>query len=101
MANELHWTERIADAVEKNVRETRGAGTAIVCQSGISPSGPIHLGNMREIISVHLVAEELRARGWAVTHIHSWDDFDRLRKIPSDAPQEMAQYIGTPLSDVP
>jgi lysyl-tRNA synthetase class 1 len=101
MAKELHWTERIADTVEKNVRETRGAGTAIVCQSGISPSGPIHLGNMREIISVHLVAEELRARGWAVTHIHSWDDFDRLRKIPSDAPQEMAQYIGTPLSDVP
>jgi lysyl-tRNA synthetase class 1 len=101
MANELHWTERIADAVEKNVRETRGAGAPIVCQSGISPSGPIHLGNMREIISVHLVAEELRARGWPVTHVHSWDDFDRLRKVPSDAPDEMTQYIGTPLSDVP
>ena len=79
MANELHWTERIADVVEANVRETKGQGATIVCQSGISPSGPIHLGNMREIISVHLVSEELRARGWAVTHIHSWDDFDRFR----------------------
>jgi lysyl-tRNA synthetase, class I len=101
MAKELHWTERIADAVEANVRETRGAGATIVCQSGISPSGPIHLGNMREIISVHLVSEELRARGWTVTHIHSWDDFDRLRKVPSNAPESMAQYIGRPLSDVP
>jgi lysyl-tRNA synthetase class 1 len=56
---------------------------------------------MREIISVHLVSEELRARGWPVTHIHSWDDFDRLRKVPSNAPASMARYIGSPLSDVP
>jgi lysyl-tRNA synthetase class 1 len=101
MANELHWTERVADAVETIVAETRGPGAAIVCQSGISPSGPIHLGNMREIISVHLVSEALRARGRGVTHIHSWDDFDRLRKIPAGAPESMAQYIGRPLSDVP
>jgi len=101
MANDLHWTERIADVVEANVRETKGQGATIVCQSGISPSGPIHLGNMREIISVHLVSEELRSRGWSVTHIHSWDDFDRLRKVPSNAPESMAEYIGRPLSDVP
>src|SRR5262245_1554020 len=101
MTRELHWTERIADAVEANVRETKGEGATIVCQSGISPSGPIHLGNMREIISVHLVSEELRSRGWPVTHIHSWDDFDRLRKLPSNAPASMEQYIGSPLSDVP
>jgi lysyl-tRNA synthetase class 1 len=101
MAKELHWTERIADVVEANVRETKGEGATIVCQSGISPSGPIHLGNMREIISVHLVSEELRARGWVVTHIHSWDDFDRLRKVPSNAPESMAEYVGRPLSDVP
>ena len=101
MANELHWTERIADEVEANVRQTKGEGATIVCQSGISPSGPIHVGNMREIISVHLVSEELRARGWQVTHIHSWDDFDRLRKVPSNAPESMAEYKGKPLSDVP
>src|SRR5262249_19054559 len=29
------------------------------------------------------------------------DDFDRLRKIPSDSPRSMEQYIGSPLSDVP
>src|SRR5215831_4454189 len=101
MANDLHWTERIADVVEANVRQTKGEGATIVCQSGISPSGPIHVGNMREIISVHLVSEELRARGWQVTHIHSWDDFDRLRKVPSNAPESMAEYKGKPLSDVP
>src|SRR5262249_50016326 len=84
-----------------NVRETKGEGAMIVCQSGISPSGPIHLGNMREIISVHLVCEELRVRGWPVIHIHSWDDFDRLRKVPSNAPASMEQYVGSPLSDVP
>ena len=28
------------------------------CASGISPSGPVHLGNLRELMTPHLVADE-------------------------------------------
>jgi lysyl-tRNA synthetase, class I len=95
------WIEQAADTVEKFVRERKGIGSKIICASGISPSGPIHLGNLREAITVHLITEELKRRGWDAEHIHSWDDFDRLRKIPADVPASFAKNIGKPLADVP
>ncbi len=87
--------------MKRNVRQRKGEHATIVCASGISPSGPIHLGNLREAMTVHLVAEELRERGWQVDHIHSWDDFDRLRKVPAGVSADYEKYIGTPICDVP
>lgn len=101
MAQQKHWIERVADKVEQNVRQSKGENATIVCASGISPSGPIHLGNLREIMTVHLVSEELRRRGRHVDHIHSWDDFDRLRKVPSGVSEAFSEHIGKPISDVP
>ncbi len=73
----------------------------IVCASGISPSGAIHVGNLREVMTVHLVADELRRRDLDVEHIHSWDDFDRLRKVPAGVPAGFEEYIGQPLAEIP
>lgn len=101
MATEKSWVEQTADLVEQRVLETRGRGAKITCASGISPSGPVHLGNMREIITVHLVTEELKLRGWEAEHIHSWDDFDRLRKVPAGVPEHFVEHVGKPLADVP
>jgi lysyl-tRNA synthetase, archaeal and spirochete len=95
------WIMKVADRVEANVRQRKGEGATIVCASGISPSGPIHLGNLREVMTVHLISEELRSRGWKVDHIHSWDDYDRLRKVPAGVSEDFAQYIGDPYADVP
>ena len=58
-------------------------GRPLVCASGISPSGPIHMGNLREVFTTHLVAEALRRQGCEVVHLHSWDDYDRFRKVPA------------------
>jgi lysyl-tRNA synthetase class 1 len=95
------WIEQTADAVEKYAVAKKGREAKITCASGISPSGPIHLGNLREAITVHLVCEELKRRGWNAEHIHSWDDFDRLRKVPAGLPASFAEHIGKPLADVP
>lgn len=72
-----------------------------MCASGISPSGPIHLGNLREVMTAHLVAEDIKARGIEAVHVHSWDDYDRFRKVPVGLPQEWAEHIGKPLAAVP
>src|SRR5512143_955411 len=101
MAANQSWVEQTADLVEQRVLSTRGRGAKITCASGISPSGPVHLGNLREIITVHLVTEELKLRGWQAEHIHSWDDFDRLRKVPPGCPESFAAQVGRPLADVP
>ncbi|MGW4694783.1 lysine--tRNA ligase [Kitasatospora cineracea] len=81
--------------------EHRAPGMRLVCASGISPSGPVHLGNLREVMVPHFVADELRRRGLDCRHILSWDDFDRLRKVPAGTPASFAEYIGRPLTSVP
>ena len=93
----------VVEAADKAVAEAerRGSGAPLVCASGISPSGPIHLGNLREIMTPHFVVDELRRRGLECRHLLSWDDFDRLRKVPAGAPAEFAEYIGRPLTAVP
>ncbi|MEP7026075.1 MAG: lysine--tRNA ligase, partial [Actinomycetota bacterium] len=92
------WMDRLAMDIERDVAE---AGQPIVCASGISPSGPIHMGNLREVFTTHLVTEALRNRGLDAVHLHSWDDYDRLRKLPAGIDPSFAEHIGKPLSAVP
>lgn len=105
------WVSRFADEViEESERRAPGAKTSgaaapvVVVASGLSPSGPIHLGNLREVMTPHLVADEIRRRGHQVRHLISWDDYDRYRKVPAGVPgvdESWAEHIGKPLTSVP
>jgi lysyl-tRNA synthetase class 1 len=96
---ESDWVGRLADEV---IAEANRRGTStIVCASGLSPSGPVHLGNLREVMVPHLVADEIRRRGRACRHILSWDDYDRFRRVPAGFDTSYAEYIGRPLTAVP
>ncbi len=99
-STEADWVARFADDVIAEA-ERRAPGGKIVVASGISPSGPIHLGNLREIMVPHLVADEITRRGRACEHILSWDDFDRYRRVPHGYDGSYGQHIGKPLTAVP
>ncbi|HWJ83026.1 MAG TPA: lysine--tRNA ligase [Nocardioides sp.] len=97
------WVTRTADLALRHAESVNG-GTLpelVTCASGISPSGPIHLGNLREFLTVHFVAEEIRRRGIDVRHLHSWDDYDRFRKVPAGTDPSWNEHIGKPLTAVP
>jgi lysyl-tRNA synthetase, class I len=94
------WVARTAAEVIAE-GERRHPGTAPTCASGISPSGSVHLGNLRELMTPHLVADEVRRSGRPCRHILSWDDYDRFRRVPAGYPESLAEYIGRPLTDVP
>jgi lysyl-tRNA synthetase class 1 len=100
---EQDWVTRLADEVVAEAQQ-REPGEKIVCASGISPSGPIHLGNFRELITPHLVADEIKRRGIECEHILSWDDYDRFRRVPKNQPgvdESWEEHIGKPLTAVP
>ncbi|MFF3632575.1 lysine--tRNA ligase [Streptomyces sp. NPDC002250] len=97
------WVSRFADDVIEE-SERRAPGKPVVVASGLSPSGPIHLGNLREVMTPHLVADEIRRRGRQVRHLISWDDYDRYRKVPegiAGVDKSWAEHIGKPLTSVP
>jgi lysyl-tRNA synthetase, class I len=94
------WVARTAAEV-RAAAEGRHPGEAPTCASGISPSGPVHLGNLRELMTPHLVADEIRRQDAPCRHILSWDDYDRLRRVPAGVPGQFAEHIGRPLTSVP
>ena len=105
-STDADWVNRFAEQVIAEADRRHGGDTRIpiVCASGISPSGPIHLGNLREVMTPHLVADEIRRRGRAVRHLLSWDDYDRFRKVPfgvDGVDESWNTHIGKPLSAVP
>jgi lysyl-tRNA synthetase, class I len=86
------WAERVAAAL--------GHGPHVVV-SGISVSGNIHAGNLREVLVAEAVANALRARGEEVRFIFHADTIDPLRKIAPGIPKSYEEYIGHSLSRVP
>ena len=93
----MHWANQTADWLIKN---HQGEG-AIVCASGISPSGHVHIGNFREIITTYFVAKAIAEKGVPVRFIFSWDDYDRFRKVPFGMDDALNACIGMPYSKVP
>ena len=95
----LHWADQTA---EKIIRE-KGDKDTYTCASGITPSGTVHIGNFREIISVDLVVRALRDMGKKVRFIYSWDDYDVFRKVPVNMPEQelLAKHLRFPITMVP
>lgn len=95
----VHWADIYADRI---IRE-KGPKDVYTCASGITPSGTVHIGNFREIISVDLLVRALREKGHKVRFIYSWDDYDVFRKVPKNMPQpELLQtYLRKPITLVP
>lgn len=94
-----HWADLTA---EKIIRE-KGDKEVYTCASGITPSGTVHIGNFREIISVDLTVRALRDMGKNVRFIYSWDDYDVFRKVPKNMPEQelLETFLRKPIVLVP
>ncbi|MDR1108859.1 MAG: lysine--tRNA ligase, partial [Spirochaetaceae bacterium] len=94
-----HW----ADEAAARIIFEKGEKELYTCASGITPSGTVHIGNFREIISVDLVVRALRDAGKKVRFIYSWDDYDVFRKVPLNMPEpeELKKYLRFPITTVP
>lgn len=97
MEQPLFWSDQLAFGVTRKFEDQE----VYTCASGISPSGTVHVGNFREIITTDLVVKSLQNMGEDVRFIYSWDDYDRFRKVPKNVPDEWEKHIGKPLSKVP
>lgn len=95
----MHWSEQIANRIiERNPNKEE-----YVCAAGISPSGSIHIGNFRDVATSYFVVRALRKMGKKAKLLFSWDEFDRMRKVPANVAaidNDMEKYIGYPYVDV-
>jgi len=92
-----HWADSIAiKLISQSPKKEK-----FICAAGISPSGIVHIGNFRDVITSDLVVRALKDRGYDAELIFSWDDYDRLRKIPKNVPESFDKYLWSPLAEIP
>ena len=94
-----HW----ADIAGRRTVAANPDAKTVVVAAGITPSGVVHVGNFREVMTVDLVARAMRDQGIAVRFIYSWDDFDVFRKVPKDMPEQemLTENLRRSVADVP
>src|ERR687885_138791 len=90
------WAKRTAE----NLLVTHGEGPHVVV-TGISPSGNIHVGNLREVLVGEAIANALKTCEVEVRFVFHADTIDPLRKIAPGVPGEYERYIGHSLSRIP
>ncbi len=94
---QTHWADKTVDALLAE----RGSGPFLIA-SGISPSGRIHVGNLREVLTADIINRVLKERGVETRFVFIADDYDALRKVyPFLDYETYARYVGCPLSEIP
>ncbi len=94
-----HWADHAAsDLIARHPNKDE-----FTCASGISPSGVVHIGNFREVVTTEFVVRALKDKGKKVRFIYSWDDYDAFRKVPANLPNpdKLKANLRKPLSSIP
>ena len=90
-----HWADEIAD------RLSDAPGPQEI-STGISPSGSIHIGNLREVMTADVIYRALKERRGDVAFNYVADNFDPLRRVYPFLDAKVYQpLIGRPLSEIP
>lgn len=93
----IHWADDIANKVlEKGKKKP-------IIATGITPSGDIHIGNMREVVTADTVYRALLDKGADAKLIYIADTYDPLRKVYPflRKKEEYSENVGKPLSEIP
>ncbi len=94
MADITHWADVVADEVLKR-------GNKHLVATGITPSGHIHIGNMREVVTADVAYRALLDKDTEAEFIYIADTYDPLRKVYPFLDESYAQHVGKPLSEIP
>jgi len=94
MTEAIHWADVIAEDVLKR-------GKKHTVASGITPSGAIHIGNMREVVTADAIYRALMDKSADVRLIYIADTYDPLRKVYPFLSEDYGEHVGKPLSGIP
>lgn len=94
MTDIIHWADIIAENTLKKSRKHLVA-------TGITPSGHIHIGNMREVVTADAAYRALLDKDADAELIYIADTYDPLRKVYPFLPESYAEHVGKPLSEIP
>jgi len=90
----MHWADVIADEIISK------CGRPLI-STGISPTGHIHVGSLREAITAEAVRSSVESKGSDVRMIYLIDSFDPLRKRYEFLPKSFEEHVAKPICKIP
>lgn len=90
----MHWADVIA-------KDLAGRTAHPLIATGISPTGILHVGSLREAITGESVRSALAGMGSDVRLIYLIDSFDPLRRRYDFLPEEFEEHVGRPICSIP
>lgn len=90
-----HWAAELGEKIIAR------RGTNHVVSIGVSPSGPIHVGFLREIVIGDVIRRTLTQMGANAKLVLTSDDMDPLRHVYPFLPTSYSDHVGKPLCRIP
>ena len=91
----MHWADVIAERLAER-------GDSHVMATGITPSGPIHVGNMREVLTADMIVRACERIDLKAELVYIADSADPLRKIYPFLDEDVySEYVGHSLATIP
>jgi lysyl-tRNA synthetase class 1 len=90
----MHWADVIAEGIEKKHKQP-------LVSAGISPTGEIHVGSLREARTSESIRSTLESRGSDVRMLYFIDSMDPLRRRYEFLPESFEAYAGMPIYSFP
>lgn len=102
MTELIHW----ANIISNNLINKYPNKEKYIISTGITPSGKIHVGNMREVLTADLIYKSIIQNkenlNKKIIFYYIADTYDPLRKVYPFLNEEIyTEHVGKPLSEIP
>ena len=95
------WYDKAADELIKREKKLKRSLENMRTESGLGASGFPHIGSIGDALRNYGITLALQARGYNSEYIAFADDKDGLRKVPAGMPDELEQYLGFSVAEIP
>ena len=95
------WYDKAADELIKREKKLKRSLDHVRTESGLGASGYPHIGSLADGLRNYGIAMALELQGIDSEYIAYADDKDGLRSIPKGMPDELEQYLGFSVAQIP
>ncbi|TRO60402.1 lysine--tRNA ligase [Candidatus Bathyarchaeota archaeon] len=95
------WYDKAADELIKREKKLKRSLDIIRTESGLGASGYPHIGSLADGLRNYGIAMAVELQGYNSEYIAFADDKDGLRKVPEGMPDELEQYLGFSVAQIP
>ena len=95
------WIDKIAYEMLEREKTLERKSDVIRTESGLGASGFPHVGSLADCARAYAMKLAVEDLGLKSEYIAFSDDMDGLRKVPAGLPDDLAKYLGYPVTSIP